>query len=401
MVERDPAPGDGVRSRRIGFLIDRWEPRRGGAEQALALLASYLEARGHHVLAFATQAAPDAPGEFRRVRSGPPLGSLWRTGFERALGPALVHAARAAKCDVTIGLRHLPEVDVYWPHGGGHLPSWQARYRVTRQGAAAGDVPAPSGRHVVFLDYERQLLTEGGARRVVCVSELVRRELMEQYPACAGRLVVVPNGIDLDAFHPRLRDGVGAELRRLLGIGERELLLVLAARDPRLKGLPQLFAALATLPKRPWKLAVAGPRHPRRWVRAAVRAGLAEERVSVHEELPSPALFAAADLTVMPTWRDTSSLVVLESLASGTPVITTRCAGAADVMTDPAAGTVLDDPGDVAALREAVDDWCGRLASGAVVRNAVRGAARNSVRHLGLAPWLEAMERIVLEAAAR
>ncbi len=376
--------------RRIGFLIDRWEPERGGAERALAGLARHLEERGHEVLAFALSGARDAPGELHRVKAGPRLGGLRRAGFERDLGPALVEAARAAECDVTIGVRHLPEVDVYWPHGGSHLDSWLARH------LAAGRTPPrePSGRHRVFLDFERRLLSEGGARRVVCVSELVRRELAERHPACANRLVVVPNGADLEAFHPGNRESVGRALRVELGVADGTPLLVFVARDPLLKGLPTLYDALSGMRDRPWTLLVAGARHPRRWGREATDRGLTRDRVVLRDDLPAPALFAAADLTVHPTWRDTSGLVLLESLASGTPVITTRFAGASVYVTTPDAGTVIPIPGQVELLRAAVTEWFERLRGEPLERDAIRA----SVEDLALRSWLDALERIVAGA---
>ena len=94
---------------RVGFLIDRWEENRGGAERALANLARHLEGRGVEVLAFACRAARGAPGRFVPVRAG----GWTRAASERALGHALVDAADAAGCDVTIGIRHLPRVDVF------------------------------------------------------------------------------------------------------------------------------------------------------------------------------------------------------------------------------------------------------------------------------------------------
>jgi UDP-glucose:(heptosyl)LPS alpha-1,3-glucosyltransferase len=382
--------------RRIGFLIDRWEAERGGAERALTRFASYLIERGHEVHAFALSASAGAPGRFHRVRGGWAKG-LRRSSFERQLARRLVDAAEEAECEVTIGIRHLPRVDVYWPHGGSHLHAWRAH----RRARGRDPVASPTGRHRVFLDFERKLIAEGGARRVICVSELVREELSELYPAGADRLVVVPNGVDLELFHPRHRAGAGRQLREELGIPDRVPLLLFVARDPRLKGLGPLLEALVGLRDRPWTLLICGPRHPRRWIGRAARAGLDPGRVLVREHLPAPALFAAADLTLHPTWRDTSSLVILESLAAGTPVVTTQLAGAAGQLRPrPGAGpvgTVVSDPTDIPRLREAIASWLEKLNGVAIDREAVRDA----VAELGVIPWLEKLEEIVLSTCDR
>ena len=100
---------------RVGFLIDRWRPERGGAEQAMAEFAAHLVRAGHDVRAFALEGG--GPGIFHRVRA--PF-ALARGSRERALGEALAAAAEGLGCEATVGARHLPRVDLYWPHAGGH-----------------------------------------------------------------------------------------------------------------------------------------------------------------------------------------------------------------------------------------------------------------------------------------
>jgi glycosyltransferase involved in cell wall biosynthesis len=88
---------------------------------------------------------------------------------------------------------------------------------------------------------------------------------------------------------------------------------------------------------------------------------------------------------------------VLEALAAGTPVVTTAFAGAAEAVTSPAQGTVLDDPGDVPALRAAIEARLIDLASGSVDRDAVRSAVLDRDRER----WLASLESILLDLAAR
>ena len=91
---------------------------------------------------------------------------------------------------------------------------------------------------------ERELLEGGGAKRVACVSALVRDELERLYPECSDRLVLVPNGVDRARFHPRLRPS-GERLRRAWGLG-RDPVLLFAGADAERKGLGPLLQPLAT-----------------------------------------------------------------------------------------------------------------------------------------------------------
>ncbi|MFN0008150.1 MAG: glycosyltransferase family 4 protein [Planctomycetota bacterium] len=375
---------------RVGFLIDRWQPDRGGAERAMADLATWLEERGHEPRAFAMLGT----GAFDAVRA--PF-ALTRGRRERALGHALVAAARKAGCDVTVGIRHLPRVDLYWPHAGSHAAALRGS-----QSAREGRLLAPQevragGRHRTFLEMERGLLEGGGARRIACVSNLVLRELAAAYPTAAERLVHVPNGVDTDRFHPREREGRGAQLRRELEIDRAMPLLGFSARRPELKGLPTVFGALDGLQGRPWRLLVAGPSDVRAWEERARASGLPPERIRVVAEVDPVALASACDLLLHPTWRDACGLVVLEALAAGTPVVTTAQAGAAEVVTSEEHGIVVHDPGNVAALRSAIIDRLARITSGSSDREQVRSAILGRDR----ATWLSAIESILLDLAAR
>jgi UDP-glucose:(heptosyl)LPS alpha-1,3-glucosyltransferase len=253
------------------------------------------------------------------------------------------------------------------------------------------------GRHRTFVALEQALLDGGGARAVVCVSELVRRELELAYPSARERLRVIENGIDLDRFHPRHRITEGARLREAFGVAPSDLLIAFVARQPRTKGLPQLFAALRELRELPWRLIVAGPKDPAAWLRLARRYGhptsARNRRVWVERELDTRALFCAADLTAHPTLRDTSGLAVLESLACGTPVVTTRAAGAAPRVGD--AGGVIDDARDTAALARALGEHLSRAAAPAVDRD----RARERVADLSEARQFGLFERLFSELA--
>jgi UDP-glucose:(heptosyl)LPS alpha-1,3-glucosyltransferase len=64
--------------------------------------------------------------------------------------------------------------------------------------------------------------------------------------------------------------------------------------------------------------------------------------------------YFAADFLVHPTFYDPCSLVVLEALACGLPVITSRYNGAAELLNPQSAGIVIDDPHDHESLARAI-----------------------------------------------
>ena len=102
---------------------------------------------------------------------------------------------------------------------------------------------------------------------------------------------------------------------------------------PRAKGLPLLLDAVATLPKNEYELAVAGsPGRQFRPLGNVKYLGFVREMAD---------LYRAVDLTVLPAIYEPFGLVVTESIACGTPVITAAEVGATDVIS-PTSGIVLD-----------------------------------------------------------
>jgi UDP-glucose:(heptosyl)LPS alpha-1,3-glucosyltransferase len=381
---------------RVALLIDRFEPSRGGAERALAQLACHLVAGGHEVAAYCEESGrgvEDLGLRIHRLR----VRRMSRGAKERVLGRRLVDEARAAGYEVLVGVRHLPEVDLYWPHGGSHLATLAARRSARHGNLESGAGRVPRGRHRTFVALEHALLQGGGARLVACPSRLVQEELTALYPGARDRLRLVPNGIDLERFHPRAREQSAMSLRRELGLDAHVPLLVMGARNPLLKGFRELLAALRVVGDPAWHLLVAGPRRLRPLRRLARAAGLADDRLSLRTHLDPLWLAAGADLALLPTWRDTCGLVVLEALAAGTPVITTRLAGAAEVLTDPEAGTAIEHPARDAELVQALGHWIERVRSGSVDRERVRAA----VSERGSAPWMRGLEALLAQLAAR
>jgi len=67
-----------------------------------------------------------------------------------------------------------------------------------------------------------------------------------------------------------------------------------------------------------------------------------------------------ADVAVLPTFYDPCSRFILEALAGGKPVITTRFNGATDLFVDNRHGKVVDDPRNINALAKAIEYFTNR-----------------------------------------
>lgn len=69
------------------------------------------------------------------------------------------------------------------------------------------------------------------------------------------------------------------------------------------------------------------------------------------------ALYAAADVFVLPTLYDPFSNACLEAMSFGLPVITTRDNGFSEILAPGEEGEILEDPADPRALALAIERW--------------------------------------------
>ena len=145
---------------------------------------------------------------------------------------------------------------------------------------------------------------------------------------------MVPNGVDTERFSPRHREDQGRTVRRRLGVDDSTLLLLIVAHNFRLKGVPALIKAVSRLTAsgRSVHLTVVGGKRLGAWRRKASLAGIGSQVTFVGAVDSAVPFYAAADIYVQPTFYDPCSLVVLEAMAAGLPVITSRQNGVSELL---------------------------------------------------------------------
>jgi glycosyltransferase involved in cell wall biosynthesis len=178
-----------------------------------------------------------------------------------------------------------------------------------------------------------------------------------------ARIHVVPNAVDLETID-RARasaDATAATLRARLGLAAGERLLLSVGRLEENKGFHVLATALAELRSRVtrgtgwrWVLVGDGPYRPR--IAGAIDAAGLTSRVHLAGRVGEGELagwYAAADVFVHPTLYEGSSLVTLEAMAHGKPVVATRAGGLPDKVRPGETGWLVE-PGDASALAGAL-----------------------------------------------
>lgn len=331
----------------IGLARRGYSPT-GGAENYLRRLGAALTAQGHCPTLFASPEWPrerwPADAGFETVRGGSP----------RAFADCLAALTPRSRCDLLVSLERVWSCDCYRAGDGVHR-AWLER-RARTEPPWQNWVRRWNPKHRQLLALEASLFGRDGARVIIANSQLVRAEITAHYPACPPeRIEVVYNGLPSDHFGFQSSDR-REQSRRLLKLDPDDYAILFAGTGWARKGLDCALAAVARLPgnTRP-RLLVAGKGNPLPYLRRLehTAAGRVQFLGPVRD---MAAVYAAADVFVLPTVYDPFSNACLEALAAGLPVLTTHANGFAEILTPGVDGEVFD-AGDSEALADRLARW--------------------------------------------
>lgn len=188
--------------------------------------------------------------------------------------------------------------------------------------------------------------------------------------APANHVHVIPNGVDTKLFQP----GDQRLARKELGLPKESRLIVTVAHLGERKGHHETIRALAKLPADVFLVLVGGDSpngHDARVLRRLADSLGVGHRLILSGRRPYeqiPQFFAAADLSVLASWREGCPNVVLESLASGRPVVATRV-GCTHSMIQPGVNGQLISPKNVDELAVGIRALLDNTPSANTVRN--------------------------------
>lgn len=313
---------------KIALVILHADPARGGAERYTLDLAAALAARGHEVSLLAVTFA-QLPSGVQRVDL--PARGLTRVARYRRMLDSLDRRLDAARYDIVHAMLPVRRCHIYHPHAGLAVAS----LRLSLPAALFN----PRRRAMAYV--ERQLLQSSHPPVVLCLSNYLKQTVRQRYPLDERHLPVLFNGVDLTRFDPDVYPLTG---------NDDKIVALFIGQDFARKGLRQAIVALSRISDPRLILRVVGRQDTHPYQRLAQRLNVSGRVQFAGASSDVAQEYRNADFLLLPTKHDPCSLVVLEALAMGLPVISTRFNGACELMTDGLHGYVLSDPDDVAVL---------------------------------------------------
>jgi UDP-glucose:(heptosyl)LPS alpha-1,3-glucosyltransferase len=172
---------------------------------------------------------------------------------------------------------------------------------------------------------------------------MVRDEIKVRFGLAEEKLHVIYNGVDLDSFHPRLRDGHREPARAELGIPDDAMTYVFVGSGFERKGMLQLLSAFRRGSDVRAHLIVVGEDRAEARAKALAREyGIGDRVHFLGGRDDVRPWYGAADAFVLPTLYDPFPNAALEAMACGLPVIVTSQCGAAELVSEGENGMVCD-----------------------------------------------------------
>lgn len=176
------------------------------------------------------------------------------------------------------------------------------------------------------------------SKHIIATSKGIKNEIMKFYRIPENKITIIPNGVNTDKFKPDKKKR--NKLRKMLGITQKDVVLLFVGRNLRRKGLGYVIRALHMIKNNKVKLVVCGGDDIEH--RNLVSKLNEEKRVMFIGDVKNvDEYYAMADIFVFPTFYEGFSFATLQAASSGLPVIATIANGTEDLIENGKNGYLL------------------------------------------------------------
>ena len=325
---------------RIAFLRKKYT-FHGGAEGILQDILSLLVKEGHEVHVFAIKWEGAIPSEKVHFHKVPAIRfNSFLRDLSFAVSTYYMMKNRRDCFDIIQSYDKTLFQDVLYVADGCHI-EW-LKQRLKRKGLLEKLAVLINPYHWLILTIEKMIYKGGKFRKIIALSEMVKKNIMDNYHVSGDDIATIYHRIDIDKFHPRNAELYRREIRERHSIGEDEFVVLFVGSGFERKGVPYLLDAIELLDQPVTALVVGkGPQEK------FIRHGRKQKVIFCGPQKDVPKYYGASDIFVLLAMYEPFGLVCLEAMASGLPVVTSRYSGAAEIIQDNVHGFVVPEPDDI------------------------------------------------------
>jgi glycosyltransferase involved in cell wall biosynthesis len=317
---------------KICLLTKSFPPRTGGGETYAYELSNALGERGHNIDVY-TQQIPKKHNKLEEINDNVTLHRITKSRKYLVVLETIYYSVFARKnidfsqYDIihgtlmpasTVALtlkRGLPDVPIVVTSHGTSIGEFKSHLAKTPADYLLKYVFHPTN---VFFDY----ITGHCMDHIIAISDHAYDQLTKKYRFNSEKTSLIPHGVDTSKFHPEVE--ISPE------INSNKLSILYVGRLAPRKGLDLAFKSIAELKEIDIEFIIAGEgRHKQRLKKLAQNLGILDriQFLGYVSEKKLPSLYATADIFLLPSRYEGYGLVLLESMACGTPAIAADVGG--------------------------------------------------------------------------
>lgn len=204
-------------------------------------------------------------------------------------------------------------------------------------------------------------------KKILCVSKFIKKQVIDFLELeNENNVEVLTNCIDIHKFNGKISREEKNRLKKKYNIKSEEKVLLFTGRLTKEKGIKELLQAIEKVKNNHYKLLIVGSFFFRTDVKNDFKEELEELIQNVKDKVEFtgfidyneiPKIYAIADIAVLPSQcNDSAPLTIIESMASGLPIITTNSGGIPEYAKNGCAIIIQRDHDIVENMAKAIKD---------------------------------------------
>jgi UDP-glucose:(heptosyl)LPS alpha-1,3-glucosyltransferase len=327
---------------KLAFCLFRYFPF-GGLQRDFLRIANVCLSRGHNVDVYTWDWEGDIPDELN-VFVLPVRGFTnhkRRESFSRKVDKKLSEK----QYDAVVGFNKMPHLDVYFSADTCYAERSRKRNVFYRM----------MNRCRSNLRLEREVFDRQSKTEILAISDYEKSLYIKHYGTDEKRFHYLPPGIAKDRMAPPNADEIRYDLRRELGIGNDDNIVLMVGTDYKRKGVDRAIRAMASLPEdlyRKTHLITVGKDKIKPFQRLARRLNVTDRVRFLGGREDVPRFLASSDILLHPAYEENTGTVLIEALASHLPVLVTEVCGYSFHIEQANAGKIVPTPFEQKTLDE-------------------------------------------------
>lgn len=315
---------------KIALVIYQYSDSKGGVERYVSDLSKGLIKIGHEVHIFCHKRdEPSTQGIiFHYV---PATSALYRAFKMVSFANQSAKMLKEDKFDIIQGFGRTYYQDVLRFGSGCHW-EYLKHTHFSMQSTVVRLLHRINPRNMIVMHMEKKSFRSDNYKKIICISNMVKREIQYYYGIPEQDITVIHNAVDLERFTPINRYGYREKIRNEIGIKDDEIAILFVGSGFERKGLASAIEALSLIPDKRFKLIVIGKGNEFKYQLFATRAGVCERVLFLGARENIEQYYAASDIFIFPSLYDAFGTVVLEAMASGLPSLVSNQSGASEVV---------------------------------------------------------------------